>query len=225
MYLSRFEINVQRRGSRKLLQSPQVMHAAVLSSFPGTVTLETNPRVLWRTDTDVKNPFLYVVSEAPPDFTALSEQCGWPTLDHWGVREYQPFLDSLSTGQTWRFRLVANPTRSMREQGLKRGKVVAQKSVHHQREWLRSRQSQLGLRLSSTLDTTNDEVEALDSFDVTKRQVMKFKRGSQTVTIARAQFDGECEVTDPNKLRDVMTSGIGRARGYGCGLLTLAPVK
>jgi len=49
MYLTRFEINKARRGAKKLLGSPQAMHAAVMSAFAAA-----NPgpdgRVLWRAD-------------------------------------------------------------------------------------------------------------------------------------------------------------------------------
>ena len=43
--------------------------------------------------------------------------------------------------------------------------------------------------------------------------------------IAKARFTGTLRVTDAAKLRTALTQGIGRARGYGCGLLTLAPVR
>ena len=36
-------------------------------------------------------------------------------------------------------------------------------------------------------------------------------------------FDGSLTVTDPEKLRHALSNGIGRAKGYGCGMLTLAP--
>ncbi|MEU0744125.1 type I-E CRISPR-associated protein Cas6/Cse3/CasE, partial [Streptomyces sp. NPDC006134] len=34
MFLSRFRVNTARPGARRLLSSPQAMHAAVMSSFP-----------------------------------------------------------------------------------------------------------------------------------------------------------------------------------------------
>ncbi|MEW2132979.1 type I-E CRISPR-associated protein Cas6/Cse3/CasE [Streptomyces sp. NPDC005435] len=37
MFLSRFRINTARPGARRLLSSPQAMHAAVMSSFPGVL--------------------------------------------------------------------------------------------------------------------------------------------------------------------------------------------
>ena len=44
------------------------------------------------------------------------------------------------------------------------------------------------------------------------------------VTLATVAFDGVLEVSDPGALREALASGIGPAKGYGCGLLTLAPL-
>ena len=47
----------------------------------------------------------------------------------------------------------------------------------------------------------------------------------RSVTFRQATFDGVLRVDDPTLLRDSLVSGIGRAKGYGCGLLTLAPPR
>lgn len=43
-----------------------------------------------------------------------------------------------------------------------------------------------------------------------------------TVTIARVTYGEMLEVTNPDALRRALTAGLGRARAYGCGLLTPA---
>ena len=51
MYLTRFRINTARITARKVLSSPQTMHAAVMSSFAEIPAQEDGgPRVLWRID-------------------------------------------------------------------------------------------------------------------------------------------------------------------------------
>ena len=42
-----------------------------------------------------------------------------------------------------------------------------------------------------------------------------------TVTLRQAQFDGTLTVTDVESLQGALINGIGRGKGYGCGLLTL----
>jgi CRISPR system Cascade subunit CasE len=41
--------------------------------------------------------------------------------------------------------------------------------------------------------------------------------------VVTVTFDGRLEVTDPDALRRTLTQGI-RAKAYGCGLITLAPL-
>jgi CRISPR system Cascade subunit CasE len=209
MHLSRIQINPARRGGRKLLGSPQAMHAAVLASFPQAD--EERGRVLWRVDRDGPRTWLYVVSGPEPDFAHVVEQAGWPTTHStWAVRPYGPLLDRLAVGQTWAFRLTANPTRTHA------GKRYGHVTVAQQQEWLLARVHGWGF----------DVREGMGGPDVVvhDRRVERFRREGGTVTIAKATFDGLLTVTDPHALRSALTTGIGPAKGYGCGLLTLAAV-
>ncbi len=43
MFLTRFRVNTARSGARRLLSSPQAMHAAVMSSFPTLLPTDTPP--------------------------------------------------------------------------------------------------------------------------------------------------------------------------------------
>jgi len=57
---------------------------------------------------------------------------------------------------------------------------------------------------------------------VRNRSVDRFRRGDATVTLSRATFEGELVVLDPAALRATLVGGLGSAKAYGCGLLTLA---
>ncbi|MCL2465179.1 MAG: type I-E CRISPR-associated protein Cas6/Cse3/CasE, partial [Micrococcales bacterium] len=116
MYLSRIQLNRFRREAQWLLASPQRMHAAVLQCFldPPTGDRRGDSRVLWRLDEDHNRLFLYIVSPDRPDFAYFAGEAGWPTADPGQSREYGPFLDRLTEGQRWAFRLTANPTQYVR---------------------------------------------------------------------------------------------------------------
>jgi CRISPR system Cascade subunit CasE len=43
--------------------------------------------------------------------------------------------------------------------------------------------------------------------------------------LSTAVFEGQLEITDTEAMRRSLTGGIGPAKGYGCGLLTLAPAR
>ncbi|MDQ2837588.1 MAG: type I-E CRISPR-associated protein Cas6/Cse3/CasE [Actinomycetota bacterium] len=218
MFLTRFDINQARRGAKKLMGSPQAMHAAVLAGFPPTDGESGDQRVLWRVDSTGARNLLYIVSPQQPDLTHLVEQAGWPQTATWLTKDYQPLLDSLTAGQQWGFRLTANVTIST-----KRGKedVRSQRYGHvtadQQREWFASRAGKFGFSLAANTD-------GYDALEVRDRAVKQFRRQDQQVTLAVATFVGVLVVTDADALRAALVTGIGPAKAYGCGLLTLAPI-
>lgn len=122
MFLTQFEVNTKRRASRHVLGSPQRLHAAVLASFPASKI--DDGRILWRLDHgDYHRRELWISSPHQPDLSALVEDCGWPTAERWRSADLQPLLTRLAVGQCWRFRLTANPTKSLHAPGV-RGKPV-----------------------------------------------------------------------------------------------------
>jgi CRISPR system Cascade subunit CasE len=65
------------------------------------------------------------------------------------------------------------------------------------------------------------------ALEVIYRNTLHFKKSvddSGRVTLGVATFEGQLLVEDAEVFRSTLCSGIGRARAYGCGLLTLARV-
>ncbi|NTW42464.1 MAG: type I-E CRISPR-associated protein Cas6/Cse3/CasE [Cellulomonadaceae bacterium] len=230
MYLSRIQLNPQRRDARRLLASPQRLHAAVLASYPEppTGSLGDAPRVLWRLDVEPDaRTYLYVVSPDRPDFAHLAEQAGWPSTERGTSKEYGPLLDRLQPGQRWAFRLTANPTQYLVPEQGGRARRVAHVSVPHQEKWLTERAESVGFRIAATTLAGSDGDLDAPILRVTRRTTHQFARrgADKPVTLAVAQFDGVLEVTDADALRRALGTGIGPAKAYGCGLLTLATVS
>ncbi|MBF4163031.1 type I-E CRISPR-associated protein Cas6/Cse3/CasE [Nocardioides acrostichi] len=217
MYLTQMHLNSARRGAARLLQSPQRMHAAVMNGFaPGAETKSCAGRVLWRVDRLKDRTTLYVSSPGRPDLTHVVEQAGWPTGgDPWRTVDTSPFNERLAVGQAWHFRLTANPVKSLRSDTGGRGKVAPHVTAQRQEEWFRSRASGVGIELADAA--------------LVERRTLKFARHTdrpgQQVTVATATFEGTLGVTDPDALRHALTHGVGRAKSYGCGLMTLAPAR
>ena len=217
MFLTRFDINAQRRDARKLLGSPQAMHAAVLAGFPPTTSADGAGRILWRLDSIGPANTLYVLSPERPDLTHLVEQAGWPTTKSgWQTKDYQPLLDSLATGQRWGFRLTANPTKSVKlraedERSQRYGHVTAAQ----QQAWFSDRLVRLGISIAKN-EAGYDELSLRD------REQKAFKREGKTVTLTTAVFEGVLVVEDAAALTTALVGGIGPAKAYGCGLMTLA---
>lgn len=212
MILTQMHLNSRRAGARKLLGSPQAMHAAVLSGFPAGLDAQ---RPLWRVDLDDPlRPTLYVLSKSRPDLTHIVEQGGWPSLPDVLSASYAPILDSLEEGQSWAFRLTSNPTHRGTVNGQK--KILGHVTVAQQMGWLLGKAESLGMGLG-------DEDEP--TFQLTSRAARQFRRGGDLVTINTATFNGVLEVKDPELFKQALVGGIGRAKAYGCGLLTLAPPR
>ncbi|MFE2865721.1 type I-E CRISPR-associated protein Cas6/Cse3/CasE [Embleya sp. NPDC059259] len=235
MYLTRFRVNTARTGARRLLSSPQVLHAAVMSSFADILpSTSGTPRVLWRIDHNAKaEVLLYIVGPTRPDLTHLVEQAGWPTLSPgWDTYDYSAFLDRLSPGGIWAFRLTANPVHNIRRTDGEPTKRTAHRTPRHQMGWLLQRQEASGFRVLTKpaerrLASEGDEFE----LTVGNGRGLSFGksgaaggRGGARVTLTTATFDGRLEVVDADTLRRTLVAGLGKAKAYGCGLMTLAPV-
>lgn len=220
MYVTHMPLNPQRRSTRDLISSAQRMHAAVLSCFvPGTNDVG---RVLWRLDRPESHRLdLYVVSPALPSMEALVDQAGWPSQPAWRTAEYAGFLNKLEEGQQWVFRLRANPIKNLFSASKQRGRRVPIVRTADQLDWLAMRGQRSGFRLADGRHGANVRV--------TEQTTTRFDRHSdgqqRTVTLTTAAFEGVLEVTNSGALRSALISGIGTGKAYGCGLLTLAPVR
>ena len=226
MFISRIPLNKVRYGARQLIGSPYKLHAAVEAAFPPDAVRRTDDgRILWRLDSLGQDGgvWLYVVSPQKPDFTHIVEQAGWPMHAEWETKNYDALLDRVTKGQQWHFKLRANPARKAgvdkgrrhRSDGIV-GKVQGHVTASQQLQWLVDRSVVHGFRI------LEDEY-GQPNVVVKERHKEQFKRGGATVTLVTAVFEGRLEVIDTKLFRDALCEGIGRAKGFGCGLLTIAP--
>lgn len=223
---SRFLLNPQKREGRKLLTNPQALHAAVRAAFPPDLD-EAKGRILWRLDSDGHTQTLYIVAPEAPDLGHLVEQAGWASRPG-DSAAYDRMLASVRTGARFAFRLTGNPVHRDAAEGRPRGTLHPHVTVAQQLEWLRRKGERHGFSIGGSAPDAGDADSAELTATVTRRADLSFLRGrgeaARRVTVRTAQFDGTLQVTDADELRQALTSGIGRAKAYGCGLLTLAPV-
>lgn len=218
MYLTRMYLNWRRRSAMKLLDSPQRMHAAVASCIPPDAQVPQSGRVLWRVDRDADRVALIVVTPREPDLALVVEQAGWQTGEMWQTRSYTPLLAALDVGQAWHFRLTANPTYSGRKPGWNDTKPRGHTTVKQQERWLLDRSAKFGFEIP-------DGPAGCSGLSISERNTLRFQRAGRQVVVTAATYGGTLQVTDPELMRSALVNGIGRAKAYGCGLLTLAPVR
>ena len=234
-HLSRIWLNPLRTGTQRLIRNPQTMHAAVLG---GLAVQPVTERTLWRLDlSNTHRAELLVLTQSRPSWEHLVEQAGWPGADEPQavVRPYQPLLDRLSRGQEYAFRLRANPVRATRNPAAPspaqkerlataerpRGVLVPHRTAAHQLSWLTDRIQNWGFTLVPT--TAGDPQVQL----ISRERLTFTKTGDdgarRRIVLQTATYEGRLRISDPDVVRTALLEGVGRARAYGCGLLTLAP--
>lgn len=218
-FFTRIEINPRRRASARVLASPHRLHGAVGTCFPPS---RRPTRPLWRVDHTPAGTVLYLVSDVAPDPTGFVEEHGWPAAGGWQTRDYTPVLHAVRDGAAFEFRVAVNPVRNVTapgpdgEPGRGRGIRMAHVTAAQQAAWFASRSSDWGFSVGDPDAPT---------FRIVERRVLEFPRGGATVTIGMAVIEGTLTVTQPDDLRARLLDGIGPAKAYGCGLLTLAPLR
>lgn len=233
-YLSRIYLNPLRSGAQRLLNNPHRLHAAVLG---GLSRQPVSERVLWRLDTTVHRATLLVLTQSTPSWEHLIEQAGWAAADEpqAEVRSYEPLLNRIERGREFHFRLRANPVsstmhpqkpseaqrRRLDAAGRSRGVRVAHRSAPHQLAWLIKHTEKWGFTIPHTTDGDPDvRIQHRDRLVFFKNTTPAAKR----VVIQTATFEGRLRIDDPDLARTRLLEGVGAARAYGCGLITLAPL-
>ncbi|MBS5144986.1 MAG: type I-E CRISPR-associated protein Cas6/Cse3/CasE [Butyricicoccus pullicaecorum] len=206
MYLSRVALDIHKRSTMTALANPQQFHGAVEQAFAGE-----RRRRLWRLDQLGERRYLLLLSEDMPDLKHIAKQFGTGELPE--TKDYTPLLDRIQSGTVWRFRLTANPTKSVPNQKnpAKRGKVYAHITTEFQQKWLLERAQKHGFQLNP------------DAFTVVQSQWRHFQKKyhGQAVSLLAVTYEGVLEVTDAQAFRKLLTEGIGRGKAYGLGLMTV----
>jgi CRISPR system Cascade subunit CasE len=178
------------------------MHKTLCRAFSrrhgGTFSHECTP-FLWRLEpaTDsviVQSCVKPCWADTGPDWMA---GCDTP-------RDIAPVYRAIPLGATFRFRLLANPCTG------KNGKRCGIDDPTKQTEWLIHQGGYHGFKLKS--------VEIVDS------NVIRGRKGDGTpdVVFRYALFEGVMNVTEAKQFQNCLVHGIGKAKAFGCGLLSLA---
>lgn len=216
MYLSRVFLDGSNRETLRLMTSPHYVHGAVEHCFPSARAQEVRPRLLWRIDaySGSDQYGLLLLSQERPVFDALIDRYG--TGQDGETKHYTPMIEKIQAGQRWRFRLKANPVRCIKNGedvplDAKRGKLFAHVTEEQQKSWLIQRATGSGFHVHDV--------------SIVHSQWHHFKKMKTTVRLRTATFEGVLEVRNAQLFQDALLHGIGRAKAYGCGLLTIMRVS
>jgi CRISPR system Cascade subunit CasE len=216
MYLSRLMLNPRDRTVQREIANVYELHRTLMAAFPDD--LPSDERVLFRVETDPRTgvPTLLVQSHTQPDWryletrgTYLLPASQWPPQIFTNPAVKSFTLD-LAAGQTLAFRLRANVT--VKRDGSRHGLY----DEEDQRAWLTRKGERNGFQpLRVTVIQEDNQISWKPRGNDKRRKLTHFA----------VRFDGHLKITDPDKLWDAVQSGIGPAKSFGFGLLSLAPPR
>lgn len=231
LYLSRLLLNPRSRQVQSELAHPYQMHRTISRAFSTVKFTENQPSgVLFRLDREPRSGLLtlLVQSQQPPDWTYLLQGRDYLLPEdllppHISANPAVKAVNlSLRAGQVLFFRLRANPTikkvrRNADGSRRKNSNRVPLVREEKQIEWLKRKGEQHGFRLRQVMVS-----------DPQKHLLWKHKPSPRTgnvppITLFTVRFDGVLQITDPEAFAQALRQGIGPAKAFGCGLLSLAP--
>jgi CRISPR system Cascade subunit CasE len=217
VFLSKLSINVRSREFRRDYANVHDMHRTVMSAFT-TLDTATAPRqeqgILWRLEDAHSGYAQYVQSRTQPDWSRLPSDYLTKPAE---VTSLQPVLAAVTPGRKLAFRIVANPTYAKSMGPDTRGKRVAHRDPDKQIEWLVRRGEHHGFVIP-VAGNGRPDVTPSPCPDIAGRKADL----KGPITVLPVRYDGHLVVTDPDAFTDALRTGIGRAKAYGCGLLSLA---
>ena len=199
MILSRIKLDTAAISTKLAIANPQKMHAAVEEC------VNNAERKLWRIDELSASVYLLILSPNAPDFSHFKYGYNGES------RDYSAVLQQIESGKLLNFRLCANPTYTKSAGTGNRGKICAHVTIEQRRKWLLDKACKWGFNLNE------DDFEIIVSDNISFRK----KQGAKPVELGIAVYEGLLTVTDTELFKKALTDGIGRAKAYGCGMLTV----
>jgi len=247
IYLSRLLLGPASHRARSELAFPYEMHRTLMHAFEGHFTNgEVNPRekagVLFRADVSEGHDriIVYVQSIVEPDWSFLDGVpdylLGRSGLPNPACKDVSSAYQRLREGQILSFRLRANPTKRIGQvvgdNPELKGKRVGLLREEEQIAWLKRKGHEResgkpgGFELpSQPAIPQNEAAQTVPLVQVRQegKQVGRKRSGRQahTTTHLAIRFDGRLRITDADAFRETLVRGVGSAKAYGFGLLSI----
>ncbi len=224
MYLSRLILDPRSRDARHDLANLYEMHRTLLCGFPAEpepTDFRQKHGVLYRIDADARSgvPVVLVQSVTEPDWSPLAARPRY-LLREPECKDIRESIDGLTTGSCLAFRLRANVTlRTCRNEDGTKGhpRRVPLRRAEECLDWLRRKAAQGHFELLPLLVNPD-----LPDVRVVPEQDIEAKRGKGSMKFGSVLFEGRLRIADAGEFRNTMRRGIGPAKAFGFGLLSVA---
>lgn len=223
MFLHRIHLDPHCREVRRDLSDPYQLHSTLCRAFSPPDKKCPEGEYMWRLEPETDSagcPRILVQSKAMPNWASIGVQ-GWlANADSAIDLKDRLKLDSLKTGQRFRFRLRANPC-------VKRdGKRLGLLRIDEQETWLERKGKQHGFSLPqlASFDFSEAPQKRID-VRISQEQMLRGKQHTGNgIYIYSVLYDGILIVTEPDNFRIALKIGIGHGKVMGLGLLSLVPI-
>lgn len=207
MYLSKLSLDPKSRQAQAEISNRYELHRTLTAQFSEDKREEI--ALLYRVELPNHTDdaiILLVQSQVEPNWRSLLDAKLLISQP-----EIKQFEVSFVEGSSYYFRILANPT-MRRSQVEGKGKRVGLYTPQEQREWLLRKANHGGFQILAT------DIRDLGLIESTKRKNNK----SFYIRHLAVQFDGLLQVCHPGKFSSALINGIGSAKAFGFGLLSLA---
>lgn len=192
--LTRVVFDGADRRARHVLASRERLHALVEAALDAGGS-DKAVRRLWRLDRTRRGMVLYILADRAPLADMLRAQLGECAV---ASKPFGPFLGSLKAGDTLRLEAVVCATHSVD------GRRVPLPADERE-EWMRRQLAAAGCEPVSGRITGSDD--------------LRFGRRGRMVSLRAFRVEVVVRVVDPAMVRTLLTQGVGRAKGYGLGMV------
>lgn len=209
MYLSKLILNLRNAGARRDAAIPYELHRTLMR---GIGEARTGERLLYRIEPEghAAGPVVLVQTRhTVPVWDPMIEN--QYLLHAEGPKELEPVFED---GDRLRFRLTANPVK--KQKGKRIPLIFAahdDKHVTTYFDWLSRQGTQCGFRVLGVRDAP---------FRLASNRRKQSVYEKQKIPHFGVRFDGALEVTQPDLLLNALEAGIGPAKSFGFGLLSVS---
>ena len=215
MYLSKLTLNLYNKQARREIASPYEMHRTLAKAFAQNGDFAGN-RMLFRIEAPQNNSISSGI-----DVIVQSRNID-PVWDNLTVKgDYflnEPQTKKVNLGNLpvgiYKFRLIANPTIK------KNGKRFGLYKEEEQLDWLKRKGRQHGfepvfVNCSGFTIGSKSKTNKMEQDKAKKSDIYHFG----------VTFEGVIKINDASKAIEALLSGIGSAKAFGFGLLTVARIE
>jgi CRISPR system Cascade subunit CasE len=208
-WVVRIHVNIRNTHARRDLGNVDALHKRMMLLVPNGLgpRARAETGLLFRVEEDDYTPTITVQTLREPDIDRLPAGYG-----HIEVKDLSPMFDKLTKDRAVHYRITASATKRKpldppaAPGSNKRGPVVPLRGRDAER-WWSVHAERAGLELRSITSSPGGAA-----------------RGNG-IRHDLTRFDGTAIVRDPHALATAVTTGIGRGKPYGAGLLSLAPAR